>query len=457
MLQLDPTEPHTAWLSLLSRRAILRTSLFGMGSFAGVRALDARPSASQASRSADTACIVFFLDGGPSHHDTFDPKPDAPSEVRGEFGVIDTTVPGMMISDRLPLLARHAEHYSLLRSLHHGNPSHAPAEHQMLTGWMGSRPGTARAVIETPSLGSVVSKLRGTGKKGLPAYVAMPWSFHHEYGGSPFGASSYLGPRYEPFESGSLPKSATAAYEVPALKFPEGVSKLRLENRRRLLDRIDRYATDDVRRESIGRARAIGSEALDMLVEENVRHAFDLGKEPQRLREQYGAHEWGQSALLARRLVEAGVNFVMIQCGLRQDWDTHDTNFVKLKDKLLPPLDRAVSSLLADLVDRGRFDKTLVMVVGEFGRTPIINKKAGRDHWANVFSALVAGGGLRGGQVVGVSDKTGAYPHQRPLHAKDLFATMYGVLGIDHHNLFHDLQGRPVPVLNHGTSIEELL
>ncbi|MCH7687792.1 MAG: DUF1501 domain-containing protein, partial [Planctomycetes bacterium] len=222
-------------------------------------------------------------------------------------------------------------------------------------------------------------------------------------------------------------------------------------------DRLDRYSTGDVRREPIGRARAFASEALDMLIEEKVRHAFDLGKEPQRLREQYGAHEWGQSALLARRLVEAGVTFVMIQCGLRQDWDTHVTNFVKLKDKLLPPLDRAVSSLLADLVDRGRFDKTLVMVMGEFGRTPIINKKAGRDHWANVFSALVAGGGLRGGQVVGASDKTGAYPSQRPLHAKDLFATMYDVLGIDFHNVFYDQQGRPIPVLNHGTAIEELL
>ena len=443
--------------SVISRRFLLKSSSVAVGAFASARRLAAGPSASPGSRSEETACIVFFLDGGPSHHDTFDPKPDAPSEVRGEFGVIDTTVPGMRISDQLPLLTRHAQHYSLLRSLHHGNPSHAPAEHQMLTGWMGSRPGTARAVIENPSLGSIVSKMRGTGTEGLPAYVAVPWSFHHEYGGSPFGASSYLGPRYEPFESGPLPNSATAVYEVPALKFLEGVSKPRLQNRRRLLDRLDRYSTEDVRREPIVRARSIASEALDMLIEEKVRHAFDLGKEPQRLREQYGAHEWGQSALLARRLVEAGVTFVMIQCGLRQNWDTHATNFVNLKDKLLPPLDRAVSSLLSDLVDRGRFDKTLVMVMGEFGRTPVINKNAGRDHWASVFSALVAGGGLRGGQVVGCSDKTGAYPHQRPLHAKDLFATMYGVLGIDYHKLFHNQQGRPVPVLNHGTAIKELL
>ena len=211
-------EPRTACLSLHSRRAILRASLLGLGSFASSRRLAAHPSASQGSRSDETACIVFFLDGGSSHHDTFDPKPDAPSEVRGEFGVIDTTVPGMQISDQLPLLARHAQHYSLLRSLYHGNPSHAPAEHQMLTGWMGSRPGTARAVIEKPSLGSIVSKLRGTGKKGLPAYVAVPWSFHHEYGGSPFGASSYLGPRYEPFESGPLPKSATASSYSPSAR-----------------------------------------------------------------------------------------------------------------------------------------------------------------------------------------------------------------------------------------------
>ena len=443
-----------------SRRLFLKSSSVAIGSFAltgqsDVRATPIPPL--HLRRAADTACIVFFLDGGPSHHDTFDPKPEAPSAVRGEFGVIETAVPGVRISDRLPLLAAQAEHYSLLRSLHHGNPSHAPAEHQMLTGWMGSRPGTARAVIENPSLGSIVARLRGTRRAGLPAYVAVPWSFHHEYGGSPFGAASYLGARYEPFESGPLPKSPTAGYEVPALKLPDEVSPPRLQIRRQLLDRLDRYTPDANGLAPIRRARSLTTEAMEMLLQEQVRRAFDLGREPQKLRTQYGAHEWGQSALLARRLVESGVTFVMIQCGLRQDWDTHDANFVKLKDKLLPPLDRAVSTLLADLDQRGRLDKTLVMVIGEFGRTPVINKKVGRDHWANVFSALVAGGGLRGGRVVGASDRTGAYPHERPLHAKDLFATMYGVLGIDHDKMFYDQQDRQLPVLNHGTAIEELL
>ena len=438
--------PGRTTAPLLSRRTALQLSLLGSSAAA----------ANAPRRATGTACIVFFLDGGQSHHDTIDPKPQAPAEVRGEFAAIDTTVPGIQITDQLPLLAQQAEHYSIVRSLFHGNPSHAPAEHQMLTGWMGSRPGTARAVIEKPSLGSVVSKLRGSRRSGMPPYVAVPWSFHHEYGGSPFGQASYLGAGCEPFESGHLPKSATQPFEVPALTLQPQNSRPRLRRRRGLLEQLDRYAQGN-RDDMIGRKGSFWNDAHQLLLDDAARQAFDLTQETSALRAQYGPHEWGQAALLSRRLVEAGVTFVMLQCGLKQDWDTHDKNFPRLKDQLLPPLDRAVSTLLTDLRQRGLEQNTLVLVMGEFGRTPKVNAKAGRDHWAEVFSALLAGGGLRHGQVIGASDRHGAYPADRPYHAHDLFATMYHALGIDPHRLFYDRQGRPIPVLAGGQPIPELL
>ena len=435
----------TLQVGVRSRRMFLGASLSGL-----VGATGSLPAAEPAK---NTSCIVFFLDGGPSHHETFDPKPEAPAQVRGEFGVTDTTVPGLTIGDRLPLLAKRARDYSVIRSLHHGNPSHAPAEHQMLTGRMGSRSGTARAFIETPSLGSIVSRLGGRPESGMPSYVAVPWSFHHAYGGSPFGGAAYLGASYEPFESGPPPKTTSAAFSVPSLTLGEGVTKNRLGGRRQLLGQLDSRQ----RGRRARRARAFTSEALDLLGDERIRKVFDLSRESRAVRETYGGHEWGQGALLARRLVENGVKFVMLQCGLRQDWDTHDNNFKRLGDSLLPPLDRAAAALIGDLVDRGLHQQTLVMVIGEFGRTPIVNGKAGRDHWARVFSALVSGGGLRNGQVIGASDTTGADPARRAVHARDLFATMYHALGIDWTRVFTDGLGRPVPVLREASAIAELV
>jgi hypothetical protein len=443
-------EPDSGCLTGQTRRTFLRA---GLGAAAlGVAAAPSQPAAA-ARRRADTSCIVFFLDGGPSHLETFDPKPHAPTDIRGEFGAIATAVPGTRIGEHLPLLARQARHFSLVRSLYHGNPSHAEAEHQMLTGWMGTRPGTARAVIEKPGLGAVVSRLRGPRRQGMPGYVAVPWSFHHAYGGSPFGAAAYLGPRHEPLESGPLPRSTTAPFELRAAQLGEGLTYGRLRGRRQLLERVA-CSLPATETNTLGE---FTRQALDLLVNDRLRAGFDLSREPQPLRERYGPHEWGQGALLARRLVEAGVTFVMLQCGLRQDWDTHKDSFRSLKSDLLPRLDRAVSSLLEDLAARGLLDTTLVVVMGEFGRTPLVNRDAGRDHWASVFSVLLAGGGLRGGRVIGSSDSRAAYPRTGALHAHDLFATIYHVLGIDHTTLFHDQQGRPIPVLLQGTPITELL
>ena len=452
-------------ISLLSRRTMIQLGALGLAAHGTAKSVGAKPAAKNEHRSRrDTACIMFFLDGGPSHHETFDPKPEAPAEVRGEFGAIETSVPGLRITDQLPLLARQAEHFAVVRSLHHGNNSHAPAEHQMLTGRMGTRGGTRRAVIETPSFGSITSRLRGTRRPGMPAYVGIPWSFHHEYIGSPFGAAAYLGSRHEPFESGHLAASASEPFTVPILELREGLSHPRLRQRQQLLAQLDQFRQQGRSAQSLQQTREFTNQGMDLLLQRHVRDAFDLARESPSLRERYGPHEWGQGALLARRLVEAGVTFTLIQCGLRQDWDTHNTAFPRLK-KLLPPLDRAVATLIADLAERGLLAKTLVMVIGEFGRTPKVGQittgnqtdSSGRDHWAHCFSALVAGGGLKMGQVIGASDTIGGYPISRPSHAQDLFATMYHVLGIYPHTVFIDRQNRPIPVLSHGTPIEGLV
>ena len=453
---MHPFQPD---LSLLSRRTMIQLGSLGLGGAAS--SLMAAPPAGSR---PDTSCIMFFLDGGPSHHETFDPKPEAPENVRGQFGTIDTSVPGLRICDRLPLLAAGARNYSVIRSLHHGNNSHAPAEHQMLTGRMGTRGGTRRAVIETPSLGSIVSRLRGTRRQGMPAYVGIPWSFHHEYIGSPFGAATYLGSQYEPFESGHLPASTDKKFTVPILELRDGLSGPRLQQRGDLLAVLDRFRGRGPAARSIQQTRDLTNQGMQLLLQQQVRDAFDLARETPATRRRYGPHEWGQGALLARRLVEAGVTFTLIQCGLRQDWDTHNTAFPRL-EKLLPQIDRAVATLIADLADRGMLETTMVMVIGEFGRTPKVGQittgnqtdQSGRDHWADCFSALITGGGLKMGQVIGKSDSIGGYPIDRPSHAQDLFATMYHVLGVDPHTVFIDQLNRPIPVLNHGAPIEELI
>ena len=451
--------PLQSDLSLLSRRTMIQMGSLGLAGAAS--SLSAAPSPGPR---PDTSCIMFFLDGGPSHHETFDPKPEAAENVRGQFGAIGTSVPGLQICDRLPLLAAQAHNYNVVRSLHHGNNSHAPAEHQMLTGRMGTRGGTRRAVIETPSFGSITSRLCGPRQAGMPAYVGIPWSFHHEYIGSPFGASAYLGSRHEPFESGHLPSSTTQKFTVPILELRDGLSTPRLQRRQGLLSLLDQFRGQDTPAPSIQQTRDFTSQGMDLLLQHQVRDAFDLSREKPAIRDRYGPHEWGQGALLARRLVEAGVTFTLIQCGLRQDWDTHNTAFPRL-EKLLPQIDRAVSVPLGDLADRGMLEKTMVMVIGEFGRTPKVGQittgnqtdQSGRDHWADCFSALITGGGLKTGQVIGKSDSIGGYPVDRPSHAQDLFATMYHVLGVDTHTIFIDRQNRPIPVLNHGSPIDELI
>jgi Protein of unknown function (DUF1501) len=400
--------------------------------------------------------IFIFLQGGISQYESWDPKPDAPSAFRGEFQPIETNVPGTWITEHLPLLAQQAHRFNLVRSVHHPTPDHIDATHRLLTGY--SLPG---ASIESknrnanPALGAVVAWSRGKDVRGVPPYVCVPHrdQFGHRLH---YGSAAYLGPAYDPFDSGLLPDSSGDRFEVPANLSPQrGLDAGRISDRLDLVSRLGR--------------RSILSEledpflqsAYEMLSRGVAERAFDVNQEPIEIRKRYGDHGMGQEALLARRLAEAGVPFTLVNFSLNQikgqDWDTHVDNFGLLKRDLLPHMDRAVSTLLEDLDERGMLESTLVCVVSEFGRTPQINRDSGRDHWPNVFSLLIAGGGLTRGVVVGSSTRAGDEPRHRPVHIYDVLATIYRQLGVSTGEVFRDALGRPLPILAEGTPVSELI
>lgn len=406
--------------------------------------------------------ILIFLQGGISQYESWDPKPDAPSAYRGEFDFIDTTVPGVQLSEHLPLLAQQAHRFNLVRSVYHPTPDHIDATHMLLTGY--SLPG---ASIESknrnanPAMGAVVAKFRDGTRPGLPRYVCVPHrdQFGHRLH---YASAAYLGTAYDPFDSGLLPGDAGAAFELPPnLSRHADLSIARMDHRLKLQKRFDRLEVAPDNTDS-GRAdQSFFHDACQMLSHGLSERAFDLNQEPLELRRRYGDHGMGQEALLARRLAEAGVPFTLVNFSLNQikgqDWDTHVDNFGLLKRDLLPPMDRAVSVLLDDLDARGLLETTLVCVVSEFGRTPRITPDGGRDHWPNVFSLLLAGGGLKRGQVVGTSTRAGDEPLDRPVHIYDVLATIYHQLGVPAGEEFRDLLGRPLPVLAQGTPIAELI
>ena len=299
----------------------------------------------------------------------------------------------------------------------------------------------------------------------MPAYVGVPWSFHHEYVGSPFGAAAYLGSQHEPFESGHLPASTTQKFTVPILELRDGLSTPRLQHRQDLLSLLDRFRGQGPAARSIRQTRDFTNQGMDLLLQQQVRDAFDLSREKPGLRERYGSHEWGQGALLARRLVEAGVTFTLIQCGLKQDWDTHNTAFPRL-EKLLPQIDRAVSVLIGDLADRGMLEKTMVMVIGEFGRTPKVGQittgnqtdQSGRDHWAGSSPLLIYGGGLKMGQVIGTSDKNGEQPEDIPVSVPNLYATiMETILDVGAVRATPGIPGEVSQVIHGANPIRQLM
>ena len=428
----------------VSRRSVLRIGSLALGGVTLPDLLRRRASAaSQSQPAANTAVIQLFLGGGPSQLDTFDLKPDAPADIRGEFHEISTSVPGIRISEHLPRLAAVMDKFSVVRSVTHENSSHLPSSHLMQTGYVAPNAISGRNV--TPSTGSVVARARGPVLGGLPTYVAVPRA-------QAFAGAGYLGAACNPFTTEVEPNADD--FEVRDLKIPEGVTPVRVERRRSLLQDLD-----NLRREMDASGRLIGmdafyQQAMDLITSSSAIRAFDIRQEPESVRERYGRTSLGQNLLLARRLVEAGVSYVSCLSG--GGWDTHVNNFGEQKNVLLPRLDRALSALIIDLHDRGLQKRVLVNVMGEFGRTPKINKDAGRDHWPGAFCVLMAGGGLTMGQMIGTTDRHAAYPTSKPYSPGDVLATIYRVLGIDWQDEFHDRAGRPMKILNQGQPIAEL-
>ncbi|HKB04955.1 MAG TPA: DUF1501 domain-containing protein [Gemmataceae bacterium] len=447
----------------IDRRDFLRVG--GGLAVAGLlaRPLEAAPPIG--SRTPARSCILVYLLGGPSHIDSFDPKPYAPAEIRGEFGTIPTTVPGVRVSEHLPLLARLTDRYALVRSVSHPNHNHTPMIYYTLTGRPVERPEADNDVrrpqrTDAPHLGAALARFRGT-PGGLAGYVAIPEVAVRSSTRGEFkrartllrgGGGGFLGPGTDPLGVDGEPGTAGA---VPALSPSADVTADRQDRRAALLDVLDGRAPP-----GSGTRRALREQAVALTgATGGGPQAFALDREPPGIRDRYGRHRFGQALLLARRLAEAGVPMVAIhfnEMTVCDGWDTHAKNFEALRGELLPMLDQGLSALLGDLSDRGTLDQTLVVVMGEFGRTPKVNKDAGRDHWGLCQSVLLAGGGVRGGRVYGSSDRIGAYPATEPVDPVDIHATVYHCMGVDPGREVADHLGRPGPLCT-GRVLKELL
>jgi hypothetical protein len=429
----------------VTRRDVLRLgSLTALGlsvsSLATPRAASARPVRAKAN-----ACILIWLDGGPSHLETFDPKPDASPEVRGPFSTIATSVPGFHISEPLPNLARRLARMAIIRSMTSPLGEHNLGSHYLLTGYQPT------PALDYPSYGAVMAHLKG-GQGVLPPYVALP-SYN------PAAGAGYLPKNCRPFAAGGDP--AQSGFRIRDLDAFPGVTGLRMARRREYLEALNRFSRSVESAPEVNQDPAF-EQAYRLIMSPDARRAFDLAEEPAPVRDRYGRKTLGQACLLARRLIERGVPFVTVN---DRGWDTHDNLMTRLKEGytgakvgvgLLPTLDRALSALLDDLHQRRRLDETLVVVMGEFGRTPKLNTSGGRDHWPRVFSVLLAGGGVAGGQVIGASDSQGESPAERPITPADLACTIYDLLGV---NPAHELatpDARPIRINQGGTVIPEI-
>lgn len=407
------------------------------------------------------ACILIFNYGGPSHLDIWDLKPDAPKEIRGEFKPAATRVPGIAITEHLPRLARLANQYAIVRSVTHRDNDHAIGAYLALTGH--SHPKNAILGIEPPatpqdlpSMGSVVSKLRPTDQPVF-AYVTLGDLRHFGNNDSLGQNAGCLGKVYDPFTIPFVRPISGALDMGSVSSLMTAVDGGRLDERRKLLEQMDRAPAAALQATAgIRSLDDCSRKACELLSSPAIRDAFDLSKEPLRLRDIYGPTPFAANCLLARRLVEAGIPMITVYSVGNRDWDTHDKNFSSLKDTLLPPMDQGVSALLEDLASRGLLEETLVVWMGDMGRTPRINGGAGRDHWSFCYSIVLAGGGVRGGQVYGSSDRSAVYPSTNPVSPADIAATIYHCLGIDPHAQMTDQQGRPL-VLGEGKPLYALL
>jgi hypothetical protein len=441
-----PAKPST-FCDGLTRRDALRLGTAGL--FGAGLSLPQLLAAESAKATAPAKALIFvFLHGGLSTMDTFDLKPDAPPEFRGEFKPIDTNVKGVQVCEHLPKVAQVMDKVSLIRSFRHHNSDHGAADHYMLTGYFpqaGFNP-NLNPNNQRPAHGSIIARKLGP-RGSVPPYVCLP-KIHPSFG------SAYLGASAAPFGVDGDPNAPN--FTVPDVLPPINIAADRLNDRRRLLTEMDQL-------EKSGEVKAnrhaetvdvFQKKAFELMTSPAAKKAFDIQSESSKLRDAYGRHSLGQSCLMARRLVEAGVRCVSVD---HSNWDTHDNNFSTLKNGLLPSLDSAMSTLFRDLADRGMLDSTLVVITGEFGRTPRINKNAGRDHWGPSFTVILGGGGVKGARVIGKSDARAERPASDPFGPEDLAATMYQLLGIDPKEEFHTPDGRPVAIVNNGKVIHDLL
>jgi hypothetical protein len=408
--------------------------------------------------------IFLWLQGGPPQHETFDPKPDAPAEIRGPFRPIATNVPGIRFCELLPRTAARADRLAVVRSLATNDDNHDVSGYWVLTGYPYG-PGSARQIKPTdwPYFGSVVKRLRPSERLPALTSVWLPDMMRLNDNVTPAGQTAgFLGKLWEPERFVGDP--ASPAYRIEGLSLARDMPPVRVQARRNLLRQLDRNFRAVERGGAVEAWDRLSQHAFDLVTSGRARAAFDLSREPARVRDLYGRHTWGQSVLLARRLVEAGVRLVHVNWPREPGdsavdnplWDTHAQNADRLQDVLCPQFDVTFAALLDDLGQRGLLGETLVVVIGEFGRTPRINRQGGRDHWGRVFSFALAGAGIRGGQVFGASDRTGAFPQDNPLRPHDLTATIFHLLGIDPQGVFRDRSDRP-HLLTQGEPLARLL
>jgi hypothetical protein len=455
---LHPIQSHQ-----LTRRELLRAGGLGAVGLSLPQLLAARGSSAEgvgrdgAAAKAD-ACIVLFLNGGPSHLDMWDMKPTGPAEIRGEFNPISTSLADVHVCEHLPRLSKQMHRVTLVRSMNHSvNNSHAAAVYAALTGHDRGEQGGGAKPTDHPSPGAVLAKLRPA-RAGVLPYVTLPYKTKEGAGGplQPGFLAGFMGAGYDPFWVLDDPNSPN--FHVRNLALPAGINADRMRARGGLLSALDRGLGNATER-PLAAMDDFQRQAFDLLTSNDAQRAFQLETESADVRERYGRNIYGQSVLLARRLIEAGTRVVTMSWApdANATWDTHGQNFQKLKTTLLPQFDAACSSLIEDLAERGRLDRTLIAVLGDFGRTPKINNNAGRDHWNGCYSIMLVGGGVKAGFVYGASDRMGSLPIESPVSPGDIVATIYRLLGVDHRHELYDSLNRPHAVVPKARVVKELI
>jgi len=436
---LTVTTDRASYCDRVSRRSFLQVgALAGLGVTLPL-ALAAK-KANAASGGSGVNCILVWTRGGTSHHDTFDPKPDAPVSVKGEFGVIDTAIPGVKFTEIVPTFAKEVKRFALLRGWNPKNGSHGTADQYVMSG----RP--VNQAVRYPTYGAVVSKYLGF-KTVMPPYVQLGTEIDRRFGG---GSPGILGLEHGAFEIAADPSAAD--FKVRDISLPAGITPERIDFRKKVLARIDQLQRQgDLQPAAYDALDENYKTALSMITARETREAFDLSKEDDQLREAYGKNKFGQSCLMARRLIEAGVRFVTVTDGA---WDTHQNNFKSLKEKLIPRVDQGLPRLLIDLEERGLLKTTLVVWLTDFGRTPQINAASGRDHWATAGFAIMAGAGVPGGSVLGQTDSEGGFVTRDEYHSEDIATTLYAKLGLPTDLIAYAPDGRPIRLIE-GREIKE--